>query len=412
MAWDLLILRVAIFTESWMVQRLDGSIYAVRDSFPKFAAALADTDTKVTLVARTIDETPELMSSAPDLLQLGDQLRFLATPFYKDALDGYRRLPNLWRKAAPAYAQALEGADVALLRVRHQAAPFICRMARRRSVPLGLWWAAPVLANIGQNYSATSTKGRFARLVGSVEEAMLGRLARQVAANFILDAPMFEVAGRPSNAYWPVPNLVSRAHFVDAPAPRRVDRFTFAFAGRLVRHKGIFDMLAAFGQLAAADPRLHLNVAGTGPDAEAFAREASAHPQAGQITLLGHLGLSGVQEMLREAEVFVLPSYAEGLPKVMWEAWGAGCSIIITDVGGVTRFAKDGQNALVTKPGDIEALATAMSRLIADEDLRQKVARAGLAVAKDHAMENELARLRVMLTEIACSAKSILDVEV
>ena len=63
-------LRVAIFTESLMMRRADGGVYALRDQFPRFAAAIADAATHVTLVSRTSDEAPEQASETPDLSPL------------------------------------------------------------------------------------------------------------------------------------------------------------------------------------------------------------------------------------------------------------------------------------------------------------------------------------------------------
>lgn len=380
-----------------MMRRADGGVYALRDQFPRFAAAIADAATHVTLVSRTSDEAPEQASETPDLLPLSDKLDFVGTPFFKDAFEGYRRLPSLWRAAAPFYAEVLDRADVALLRVRHQSAPLIAHMARKRGVPLGLWWAAPVLANIWHNYRAASVKGQAARLVGRFEEAMLGRMAQRVAGHFILDEPMYEVAGRPQGAHWPIPNLVSRAYFVEAPSSRASAKFTYVFAGRLIAHKGIFDMLEAFGQLAANNPNLHLKVAGTGPDASRLAEAIAAHPQAHKIALLGQLSQASVRNLLRQGDAFLLPSYAEGLPKIMWEAWGAGCPIIISDVGGVARFAKNDENAWLIQAGDIRALTRSMAEAEADESKRLRLAKAGLATARNHAMEDELDRIRTAL---------------
>ena len=87
--------------------------------------------------------------------------------------------------------------------------------------------------------------------------------------------------------------------------------------------------------------------------------------------------------LLREAEVFVLASTSEGLPMALLEAMSYGLAIVATSVGGVPDVVADGEQALVVAPGDAAALAAALGRLGADQQLRERLGAAALARAAD-----------------------------
>jgi glycosyltransferase involved in cell wall biosynthesis len=74
--------------------------------------------------------------------------------------------------------------------------------------------------------------------------------------------------------------------------------------------------------------------------------------------------------MLAKADVFVLPSYNEGLPMALLEAMSWGLPVITTPVGGIPEVVSNTQNGLLVTPGDIQQLSEAMQSLIKEEKLR------------------------------------------
>jgi len=79
------------------------------------------------------------------------------------------------------------------------------------------------------------------------------------------------------------------------------------------------------------------------------------------------------QEELARASVFCLPSHAEGLPMAMLEAMAAGKAIVVSGVGGIPDAVKDQDNGLMVQPGDAQGLATALARILGDEQERQRL---------------------------------------
>jgi glycosyltransferase involved in cell wall biosynthesis len=107
-------------------------------------------------------------------------------------------------------------------------------------------------------------------------------------------------------------------------------------------------------------------IVGDGPDRTAVAAELG---DAGE--LLGER--DDVAEQLARADVFVLSSRSEGLPMAILEAMAAGLPVVATAVGGIPELVADGETGLLVPPGDADALAEALRRLVADPELRRRL---------------------------------------
>ena len=83
-----------------------------------------------------------------------------------------------------------------------------------------------------------------------------------------------------------------------------------------------------------------------------------------------------VGELLRECDVFVLPSHSEAIPRTVLEAMVLGRPVIATRVGGIPSVVTDGATGLLVDPGDVDQLADAIGRLAAASPLRQRLAHA------------------------------------
>jgi glycosyltransferase involved in cell wall biosynthesis len=88
--------------------------------------------------------------------------------------------------------------------------------------------------------------------------------------------------------------------------------------------------------------------------------------------------------MLDEADLFLLPSHAEGLPVSMLEAMAAGLPVIVTPVGGIPEAIQDGRNGLLAQPRNPEELAAAIRRLLTDEGLRSRLGQRARQTVREH----------------------------
>jgi len=163
------------------------------------------------------------------------------------------------------------------------------------------------------------------------------------------------------------------------------NEFTFLFVGRLLTDKGIYELIKAFEKLKKEKPKVKLIIVGS-PD-EGNPNSISK----GELEKWIKEGLiewHGFQEDVRPfycmANCVVLPSYREGIPRVLLEAMATEKPIITTDAPGCRNVCVDGVNGFLVKPKDVESLYLAMKRMVelGDEKLRE-FGKAGRRLAEE-----------------------------
>lgn len=159
---------------------------------------------------------------------------------------------------------------------------------------------------------------------------------------------------------------------IPAQIPQRIDskQIFFLFLGRIGERKGAFDLIKAFASIPAdQQSRAKLVMAGDG-DVEQARSLILTLNLINYITILDWVDQEKRDELLNKADVFVLPSYNEGLPMALLEAMSWGLAVITTAVGGIPEIVTQDQNGLLVNPGDIQQLSETMQSLITDENLR------------------------------------------
>jgi glycosyltransferase involved in cell wall biosynthesis len=194
------------------------------------------------------------------------------------------------------------------------------------------------------------------------------------------------VVGVPQPRVHVIPNGVpgpTRSCELDAGTTLKI-----LFSGRVAERKGARDLVRAAAHAIASGVRLEVRFAGDGEVAgvAALARELGVSDS---VTTLGWLGPADVAGLLDWANVFCLPSYAEGLPMSMLEAMAHEVCVIATPVGSVPDAVEHGKNGLLFEPGNIEALT---QHLVA---LTDPVSRGRMASAGRHTWESRYSARRM-----------------
>ena len=171
------------------------------------------------------------------------------------------------------------------------------------------------------------------------------------------------------------------------------------YVGRLAAVKGLPILLRAIAAVARDHPTVTLDVAGDGPDRAMLADLAAQLGITGRIRFLGYQSEAQVRDLLRQTDVFVMSSFAEGVPVVLMEAMAAGTPVVATRIAGVGELVDDQRSGLLVPPADPDALAAAIGRLLADAPLRHQLAVAARAtVEQEFNLRHESARLVTVLT--------------
>jgi glycosyltransferase involved in cell wall biosynthesis/predicted metal-dependent phosphoesterase TrpH len=175
------------------------------------------------------------------------------------------------------------------------------------------------------------------------------------------------------------------------PALRRDGMFpgdvNVLYSGRLTREKGVGLLADAFTAARAQDPRLHLVLAGGGPE-EHELRERLG----GGATFLGWLAGEDLARAYASADVFLFASRTDTFGQVILEAQASGLPVVAIDEGGPASLIRTGETGLLTAP-EPAALAQALLTLIRTPLLAQRLRRGALAAVQERTWEASMGRL-------------------
>lgn len=176
------------------------------------------------------------------------------------------------------------------------------------------------------------------------------------------------------------------ARFTIVPGAVDVERFTpgaggntMLYHGRVDARKGVLDMLDAVRLLADEGSDFKLLISGIGPTFNETAQRIEALQLTAQVQMTGYVDYDAAPSVYRQAGIFVSPTYAEGFSNTILEAMASRMAVVSCRAVGVVDCIRDGENGLLTEPGDVVALAAALRRVLTDAVLRDRLADAALA---------------------------------
>jgi colanic acid/amylovoran biosynthesis glycosyltransferase len=147
--------------------------------------------------------------------------------------------------------------------------------------------------------------------------------------------------------------------------------------GRLVSAKGQHVLLGAFRQLVRKGLNVRLRLVGDGPDRMSLEKVAAQGELRGLVLFEGAVEADRVLCILENADIFALPSFAEGIPVALMEAMAMEVPCVSTAITGIPELVRSEKDGILVAPADEDQFAAALARLIEDPDLRKRLGRAG-----------------------------------
>jgi glycosyltransferase involved in cell wall biosynthesis len=189
--------------------------------------------------------------------------------------------------------------------------------------------------------------------------------------------------------------------FLQEPPRPLPERPQALFVGVLERYKNVDGLAQAWRIVAPRVPEARLSLVGSGtlrPLVEQLVRDLP-----GQTAWQERLSQQEVSEALDESTLLVLPSRSEGMGRVIVEAFCRARPVVASRVGGIPDLIEDGVNGLLVEPGDTQALADALVRVLTDRELAEQLSARAQASASLWTISPEdfAARLRALVERIA-----------
>lgn len=189
-------------------------------------------------------------------------------------------------------------------------------------------------------------------------------------------------------------NVIDPPQIAAVPA-NHAGKVKFLFLGYIGKRKGVFDLIEVLKKHQSEFAgRYSLTVGGNGEVDQL--KQVISDDQTGDVQYAGWVKGEKKNELLKECDVYVLPSYNEGLPISVLEAMSYGKPIISTTVGGIPEIVKPGFNGWLLEPGDHKALSSIITEVL---DQKEKLAQYGsnsLQLAKKYMPDSVLNSLDIL----------------
>ncbi len=379
--------RLAVLDDNPFLRTPEGTVHPAAATFHRFAEAVVRAGPFGQ--ARYLIPVRQLRSGepAPGLGPVDQTvLRIEATTPYAGAADYLRRAPSLTRANWPVLRRAIARSDLIWIKTPASNA-LLAAIAARVAGARRFAYVAGSSREVVSSQNRRGLERMAATGAAGLYDAVTTVLTRTGPAVH-LDAELFT-------------SVVERRDLDATPAepPARQGRpWRVVWAGRMAGEKGLPELVEAVELLARERP-VELLLIGDGPARALVDEEVARRGLDGRVRFLGYLGdRTRYFQALREGDLFVLPSAAEGVPKVVVEAMAAGVPVVARSVGRTADVLGRGERGVLVQEPGARPLAQAMARLLADEGERRALRRAALAWAAGRTAEAQARRLVAWMT--------------
>ena len=253
-------------------------------------------------------------------------------------------------------------------------------------VRLGRYLKLPtVCVGIGRDINIIPhySKAIYNRFVKTAN-ALDGTIASGKAVADKIDA----VSGKTTLSVYGVVNLEKFVPVPDKSAIRKelglpVDKVIVLYLSSFKKDKGVYELLQAFLQISREHENAELRICGAGVEKQGMIDFIQKNDDRKSMHMMGSVEYNHVNRWMQACDLFILPTYHEGMPNAVMEAMACGLPVVASAVGGLPEAVGDSDGALLVPAQDVKALKDAMDKVVSDAPLRQKMAAAARQRAEE-----------------------------
>jgi glycosyltransferase involved in cell wall biosynthesis len=198
---------------------------------------------------------------------------------------------------------------------------------------------------------------------------------RHVDLIIVLSPAWHDVVHRLCDGHAPIhicQNPVDTHKYRPGKLNRRSSIKNLVFLGSIIKEKGVYDLIHGIHGLLRLGISVSATIAGD-REVEKARRLAKELQLNNHITFPGWICETRKIALLQNCDLFVLPSYREGMPRSLLEAMACGVPVVVSNVGGIPDVVEHGVNGLLFQPGDVMMLIRYMALLLSDDDLSDRM---------------------------------------
>ena len=221
-----------------------------------------------------------------------------------------------------------------------------------------------------------------------VQYALASKLAHARFAVAVSDFGRSQLMRLSSTERWPHIHVVRcgvdpGVYTPPAERSRSASAAEILFVGRLLHGKGLALLFEAMSELRRRRLDVTASIVGDGPARDEAERDVRRLDLSDHVHFLGSVGQDDIRKHYERADIFCLPSFAEGIPVVAMEAMAMQLPVVSTRITGIPELVDDGKHGLLVAPGRVDALTEALERLVRSPEERERMGRAGREKVRD-----------------------------